>query len=522
MRVVRASAGLCCRFILTGSIALDLIAGQVPLWAQSDPAVVYLDSLRQTIRGFGAANIRAWRPDMTSDNITKAFGTGDGQIGFSLLRLRLPSSTEEFAMNLPTAQAAYGMGAKLIASPWSPPAALKSNNNIVGGRLNDTSYAAYAAHIRSFVDYMAANGAPVYAVSVQNEPDITVTYESCDWNAAEMTKFVRDHGDTLGTRVIAPESFNFNKTISNAILNDSAAAANFAIVGGHIYGGGLASYPLAADMGKELWMTEHLELDTSWTAVLGTGREIQDCMSAGMNAYIWWYIIRYYGPIHEDGFVTKRGFVMSQFARFVRPGAVRMLTYQPRGAVPMTAYRRGSTITVVLVNAGTAVQQAIRFESPVTPPGSGGQMTVTPYVTSPTKNCVPGAAFGVSTGEFTIDLDSSSVTTLVCQVVTDVEEHGSLIPESVELGQNYPNPFNPSTTIPFALPVRSRVMMTVFDLLGREVSRIVDGEWEAGRHVAVWRPDAGSSGLYLCRLEARSVQEPLQRFVETRRMLLIR
>jgi len=54
------------------------------------------------------------------------------------------------------------------------------------GRLNSGSYVDYAAHLKSFVDYMAVYGIALYAVSLQNEPDVRVTYESCDWNAAEM------------------------------------------------------------------------------------------------------------------------------------------------------------------------------------------------------------------------------------------------------------------------------------------------------------------------------------------------
>ena len=73
------------------------------------PEAVYLDNVHQIIRGFGAANILPWRPDMTADEINKAFGTGDGQIGFSLLRLRVPSDTAEFSLNVPTALAAHSM-----------------------------------------------------------------------------------------------------------------------------------------------------------------------------------------------------------------------------------------------------------------------------------------------------------------------------------------------------------------------------------------------------------------------------
>jgi len=504
---------------LLSVVLFSMIGFQTRLSAQStNDAVVYLDSVRQVIRGFGAANIRPWRPDMTAGEIQKAFGTGPGQIGFTILRLRVPPQTSDFALNVPTAQAAHSMGVTIIASPWSPPAGMKTNNNIVGGRLRETSYAEYAAHLKSFVDYMANNGVPLYAVSVQNEPDIQVTYESCDWNAAEMVRFVKDHGRNVGTKVIAPESFNFNPTIANAILNDPAAAQNVDIIGGHIYGGGLAPYPLAAAKGKEHWMTEHLELDTSWTAVLATGKEINDCMSVGMNAYIWWYIVRFYGPVLENGSVSKRGYVMSQFARFVRPGYVRVYnTLVPRRPVFVTAYKGDSKLVIVALNtSSTSLEQTIRFEG--LPNGSA---VLTPYVTTATKNCVQENQVTVSNGNLTTMLEASSITTFVADGIASKVETPAH-PQTFRLSQNYPNPFNPSTVIRFELPVSSRVSLNVFDVLGRKVASLIQGEMPAGYHEVGWDAHDAVSSIYFYRLEAGAADREGIQFVDTRRMLLIR
>lgn len=371
---------------------------------------IYKDSTQQIIRGFGAANIVGWRPDMTSSQITKAFGTGDGQLGFSILRLRIPynSTNQDFSLQVPTAKTAHQMGVTIIASPWTPPANMKTNNNIVGGRLKESSYAAYAAHLKSFVDYMGTNGVPIYAVSVQNEPDVSVTYESCDWNAAEMTKFVKENGAAIGTKVMAPESFNFNKTISNSILNDPDAAKNVDIICGHLYGGGLESYPLAASKGKELWMTEYLDLDTSWTANLGTGTQIQNCMNAGMNAYVWWYIVRFYGPIHENGYITKRGYVMSQFARFIRPGYYKIKSTQPVRNTNVTAYKGDGSKLVIVASNITSSPVIYSFDIPNSTINSFSSFT-----TSQTKNCLNGNNIQVVNGKITVILEPSSITTFV-------------------------------------------------------------------------------------------------------------
>lgn len=374
-------------------------------------AMVYTDSLKQYIRGFGGANILQWRPDMTASQVDLAFGVGPGKIGFSILRLRVPYDLSNYNMSiqLPTAKLVQSYGGIVFASPWTPPPALKTNNNIFGGELKESSYAAYASHLKTFAEYMAANGAPLYAISIQNEPDITVNYESCDWSPAQMTKFIAEYGHTIGPKIIAPESYQFLRPISDAILNDSAACAHLDIVGGHIYGGGIASYPLAEAKGKEIWMTEHLDTDTSWNAVLATGKEINDCMNVGMNAYIWWYIVRFYGPILENGTVSKRGYVMSHFARFVRPGFYRIkCTAIPQRNVYLTAYKNEvGKVVLIAINQNTkAVKQTFLITN-------HAASKVTPYTTTKSKNCVQSDDLDLINGILTATLEAASITTFV-------------------------------------------------------------------------------------------------------------
>ncbi|RJP61979.1 MAG: T9SS C-terminal target domain-containing protein [Ignavibacteriales bacterium] len=379
--------------------------------ASAYTANIYPDSLQQVIRGFGAANILRWRPDMTSDQVDKAFGVGDGKLGFSILRLRVPynASETEFGYNVATAKLAASYGAIIFASPWTPPAHMKSNNNIVGGYLKESSYSQYAAHLKSFVDYMARNNVPLYAISIQNEPDVTVTYESCDWQPSEMVKFVKENGASIGTKIILPESFNFNHMISDAVLNDPEAEKNVAIIGGHIYGGGLTSYPFAAEKNKELWMTEHLDLDTTWAGVMNTAKEINDCMNAGMNAYVWWYIIRFYGPIHESGAITKRGYVMSQYSRFIRPEYHKIkCSSAPQRNVYVTSYKSDDgKLVVVAVNKGTvSVEQNFHIVN-------GSVISVIPYTTSASRNCEKASDINVTDGNFLYELEPSSITTFI-------------------------------------------------------------------------------------------------------------
>ena len=89
------------------------------------------------------------------------------------------------------------------------------------------------------------------------------------------------------------------------------------------------------------------------------------------------------------------------------------------------------------------------------------------------------------------------------------------------LDNNYPNPFNPATTIRFSLPAQSFVRLNVYDMLGRHVIELVNGEMEAGVYQKQWNASV-ASGLYFYRLEAVAVGVPSMRFVDVRRMILVK
>jgi hypothetical protein len=95
------------------------------------------------------------------------------------------------------------------------------------------------------------------------------------------------------------------------------------------------------------------------------------------------------------------------------------------------------------------------------------------------------------------------------------------VPRVFALDQNYPNPFNPSTSIRYSIPERSRVHLAVFSVLGEQVAELVNREQAAGWNEVMWNANV-ASGLYLYRFEAASVRDPGKRFVQVRKMLLIR
>ena len=103
---------------------------------------------------------------------------------------------------------------------------------------------------------------------------------------------------------------------------------------------------------------------------------------------------------------------------------------------------------------------------------------------------------------------------------TSVKGYFDVIPEKYSLAQNYPNPFNPTTTIKYNLPVDEKrktrdVQLLVFDILGREVVKLVNQNQKPGKYEVTWEADNYPSGVYFYKLKSGD-------FVKTRKMLLIK
>ena len=368
----------------------------------------------QTIRGFGCATVFA-PPNtspLTSDEFDRLFGSSNGQVGLNFLRIRVASDDAWRATELANAKAVIQRGARVFATPWSPPARMKTNNNIIKGKLIPDSAANYAKYLNDFANYMAANGAPLYAISVQNEPDWEPDYEGCVWTATEMRDFLKNQGGLVtAPKLIAPELVNNNQTYVNTILSDDGAVANLDILGTHLYGGGIVENALAKSKNVEVWMTEFLDTATTQVANLNTAVQIHDCFTkANFSAYIYWYGKRFYGIVGQDGAVTKRGYMISQFSRFIKEGAVRLGTStNSRSDVLISAYRNGTKKVIVAINTGqNEVKQKFTLKD-------GTAVTVVPYVTTFLKNAEQGTAITVSNNTFIYTLPVSSVVTFVEQ-----------------------------------------------------------------------------------------------------------
>ncbi len=96
------------------------------------------------------------------------------------------------------------------------------------------------------------------------------------------------------------------------------------------------------------------------------------------------------------------------------------------------------------------------------------------------------------------------------------------LPKEFALDQNYPEPFNPTTTIRFALPTDSRVILKIYNLLGQVVATLVDGDMSAGYQSVEWNAASIASEVYFYRFEAASIGNPSKTFTQVRKMLVVK
>jgi glucuronoarabinoxylan endo-1,4-beta-xylanase len=381
--------------------------------------------LHQRITGFGASS--AWVaqniPDADAD-----FAFGSGGLALSLLRIRIdPSGT---TWETATAQKALARGAKVWATPWSPPAEWKTNNSTSnGGYLIDTHYGDWANRLADFAVSMKNQGINLVAVSAQNEPDYVNTWETVQWTGAQLLTFFRDSlGPAFASKaptvkLLAPESQNWGRLaeFGDGLLNDATARGYLGIVATHSYGTTPFRYTLAFQNNKEVWMTEVYDTtttDTTMTNALNNVKMMHDHLTiADVSAWHFWWLWNSTfgnGVLFNSTNHPKRAYAMGNYSRFIRPGYTRIgATANPKTGVYVSAFRDTATgkFTIVAINQSTsAVSQ--RFVL-----GGFTTTSVTPWQTSPTADLASQASIAAS-DNFTATLPATSVTTFVGQGTT--------------------------------------------------------------------------------------------------------
>ncbi|SHK69570.1 O-Glycosyl hydrolase [Fibrobacter sp. UWOV1] len=437
--------------------SVGLAFGVVGLWSAATAATVNVDVTEehQVIRGFGGMVHNQWQGGggLSEADAKIAFGTGDGTIGLNTLRIPVYANSNDFNKEVQAAKYAKkyaGDDFILYATPWTSPYAGANQH------MASSNYQKYVDHLNNFNDYMKNQGVPLYAISISNEPDWCGEW-AC-WSADEIYNFTKGYADKMrknGAKVISTESFRYDKNLYNKVLNDANALKNWDILGAHFYasdrrtGDNFFQYSLADQKKVERWMTEHYTESQGsgnyWRTITNTGDqanankrdtvnamdvayEIHRAMVVGnFNQYTWWYIRRCYGlimekdfgnklqiPQNEIGKISKRGYVMSQFARFVRPGAVRVgATANPEKEVFASAYKSkdGDSVIVVLVN------RDYKNSKTVTVNVKGADVeTFHVYTTSEAKNAKYEGEVEVKNGSVTITMDAGNSSNKDCIV----------------------------------------------------------------------------------------------------------
>jgi len=377
----------------------------------------------QYVRGFGGMDSAWSSPKMTTKEYETLF---DPEIiGLNMFRIMIPPNSTNINTSMNSVHSNYyaavkianKYGAYVLGSPWSPPAAWKSNGSINGGKgvhLKPENYKNYANYLKSFARHMADKGAPIYAVSIQNEPNYETTYDGCLWSPQQMRDFfletgrftdgVRGFGGGKETQTVLTmngESAN-HPNINDAALNNETSRAAIDLIGRHTYGNRQNRYALAIDHptdSKEVWMTENninsgnesgYPNDSKWNYVWKILNDID--LSIRLNdesAYIWWYSKRFYSLLGDgqygtrEGLILPRGYALSHYAKFAKEKRRIGLTASGKTASG-TAISTGGNFNNTTYNPDSVSARASAFMSedeneisivlftPTTTDGAGG------------------------------------------------------------------------------------------------------------------------------------------------------
>ena len=223
------------------------------------------DMLFDPQKGIGLSVLR--QPMGASDFALDAYSYDDVAAGEKDLKLEKFSIEHDRAYILPLLKQALARNPnlKIMASPWSPPGWMKTSQSMIFGALSPEAYPAFADYFVKFIKAYEAEGIPIYAITMQNEPlNIPGNYPGMGMTAVEQAAFLREHlGPALKAAGLKTKIFVFDHNwdlieYPIVVLSDSKAAAFAAGAATHCYGGVPTAQLELHDRfpEKEIWMTE--------------------------------------------------------------------------------------------------------------------------------------------------------------------------------------------------------------------------------------------------------------------------
>ena len=377
----------------------------------------------QTFMGIGAAITDASAETFAKlspekqEEFMKAYFTADG-IGYSLIRTPIHScdfsSTsytyiEEGDKELKTfsiehdleykvpmikrAIATAGGSLLTYASPWSPPAFMKTNNNMLqGGSLLPEYNDAWALYYAKFIKEYEAIDIPIWGITIQNEPMATQRWESCIYSAEQERDFLKNHlGPTLEREGLGDKKiivWDHNRDLitnrANTILDDPEAAKYVWGVGFHWYETWTGSDPMFENLrrvkesypDKELIFTEGCnesfdpEKYQYWPNAERYGKSMINDFNRGTVAWTDWNILLdetggpnhvqnlCFAPVHGDTgtgelIYTPTYYYIGHFSKFIKPGAKRVSTVTSRSFLMATTWvNEDGTYATIVMNEG--------------------------------------------------------------------------------------------------------------------------------------------------------------------------
>lgn len=404
------------------------VGSKSPGTAQSGDITVDPTKTYQVVDGFGEADV--WQGSSSTAMQTLLWDPSNG-IGLTLLRVGIDGTSGKpnimGAAGYADGQACVkfnGDACKVWAAPWSPPASMKDNNNVNnGGHLQSSSYDAWAAVLAGFPAFYKKNGGvDLFAISAQNEPDFTASYQSCLFNASQMVAWIKVLGPALAAldppvKVLAAEPDNWGNLWGGdgygpAILADATVSSYVGPIATHDYGntsaGTYARPAPPASNTHHVWETECTPNDTGPITI--ATMVYAAFATGGVNGWHYWWTEAFVPNVNSP---PPQVYALGNFSKFVRPGYYRVDVSgaaKPSGSAPLVvAFTNLSdgTVAIVVVNGGSA-QQVSFFVA-----GTAWPASVTPYVTTTSSKLAGGTALTVTAGRFSASLAAQSVTTFV-------------------------------------------------------------------------------------------------------------
>lgn len=390
------------------------------------PANIDVDAATryQTMAGFGASitDASAWlitnRMDAAQREalMRELFGRGEGGIGFEFTRLTIGASDfsrshyslddqpkggadlalANFSLGpqradvLPVVKQALAINPKLqvMASPWSAPGWMKTTDSLIQGQLRPDRYDAFARYLVRYVDEMGAEGVPIFALTIQNEPDFEPgDYPGMKVLPAQRAAFVGQHlGPLLAQRGLKTQVIDWDHNWSHpenpsAVLADAVARPFISGVGWHCYEGNVSAQGPVRDAypDKDVWFTECSggRWEAKWEVALPwMTRNIVIGSTRGWarGALLWNLALDETDGPHLGGCKDCRGVVtidsktgavtrnleyyaLAHASKFVRQGAQRIASTGAIGGLDNVAFRNADDGSLVLVVCNSATSE---------------------------------------------------------------------------------------------------------------------------------------------------------------------